>query len=71
MEKILTIAEMLYNQIITTIFGEIPDNIWYTANLDVIRGITTVVLTGIVLFVCVCLVVAVIRFLGALLSLRR
>lgn len=70
MEKILTIAEMLYSQIVNGIFGEIPDNIWYTANLDVIRGIVTVVLTSVVLLLCVIIVVAVMRFIGSLFHIR-
>lgn len=70
MEKILTIAEMLYNQIVNEIFGEIPDNIWYTANLDVIRGIVTVVLTSVVLLLCVIVVVAIMHFIGSLFRIR-
>lgn len=70
MEKILTIAEMLYNQIVNEIFGEIPDNIWYTANLDVIRGIVTVVLTSVVLLLCVIIVVAIMHFIGSLFRIR-
>lgn len=71
MEKFITIAERLYQQIITQIFGEIPTNEWYTAHLDVIQGATTVVLTGLVLLGVVVLVCAVTRFMAALLGWRK
>lgn len=71
MGRFITIAERLYHQIVDTIFGAIPDNAWYTTHLDAIRGITTVILVGVVLCVCVGVVVAVMRFLGGLLGWRR
>lgn len=66
-----TIAERFYEVIVNTIFGELNCNEWYTAHLDAIRGITTVILCGVVILFVIGLVYAVGRFFGAILSGRR
>lgn len=60
----MTIAEKIYNEIITLIFGVIEGNEWYTAHLDAVRGILTVVLTCLVILIAFAIVVATIRFIG-------
>lgn len=67
----MTIAEQIYQTIVDVLFGNITGNEWYTAHLDAIRGITTVVLCAVVLFIVVWLVVSVIRFLGSIIDFRR
>lgn len=71
MEHLGSFAEQFYTWLSTTLFGEVPQNVWYTNNLDVIRGVTTVVMCGLVLLLGLALVVAVIRFMGRLFDFRR
>lgn len=66
MTQFETIAKSMYEWICNVLFGDIPQNEWYTANLELIRAITTVVLCGVVVLGAIILVVAVMRFLGGL-----
>lgn len=70
MEKINNIAQYVYEFIVNTLFGEITDNLWYTNNLDKIRGVGTVVICILVFSIAVCIVIAVLRFLSHLISMR-
>lgn len=62
-----TIAQSIYYWVVNTLFGEIPNNTWYTSHLDVLRGAFTVAMCCVVVFFAIWLVVAVARFLGRLL----
>lgn len=70
MEKIITIAERFYEFVVTTLFGEITGNEWYTAHLDVIQGATTVVLVGVALLLAFALIAAMARFLASIFDIR-
>lgn len=71
MEDIINIAQYIYIWICDSLLGAIPENNWYSANLDVIRGIFTVVLCAVVVLFALALVVVIARFLGSLVDLRR
>lgn len=64
-----TISQSMYDWIVNILFGELPQNTWYTNNLDVIRGITTVIMCAVVVLIALWLVVAVVTFLGRLMRL--
>lgn len=66
MSQFETIALSIYEWVSNILFGDVVDNAWYTSHLDVIRGITTVVMCGIVVLFALALVVAVMRFLGGI-----
>lgn len=71
MEDIINIAQYIYVWICDTLLGAIPENNWYSANLDVIRGVFTVVLCAVVVLFALALVIAIARFFGSLVDLRR
>lgn len=66
----MTIAEQIYNYIVTVLFGEIPNNSWYTNNLDTIRGIAIIVIAVIILAVALYILVLVCRFIANLVRLK-
>lgn len=71
MEVVTNIALRMYEWISTTLFGEVIANEWYSSHLDVIRGVTTVIMCGLVVLIALWLVVAVGRFLGGIFGMRR
>lgn len=71
MEELKSIAYYLYMQIISTIFGEIPEAQWYTLHLDAIQSIVAVVLTCIVIIFALAIVLAILRFIGSCADIRR
>lgn len=66
MQEFITIANSMYEWVVSILFGDITTNEWYTSNLDAIRGITTVVLCAVVVLFALWLVVAVWRFLASI-----
>ena len=64
------IAQNIFDWVVTTLFGEIPQNAWYTNNLDTLRGAFTVAVCCIVFLLAVGLVVGVWRFFERCLGVR-
>lgn len=67
---IKTIAENFYLWVVTALFGEIPQNEWYTTHLDAIQGITTVILCSLVLLLAIAIITALWRFCTSILTRR-
>lgn len=64
------IAQQAYEWIVETLFGEITDNVWYSQNLDIIRGISVVIVCSIVFALAVGLVIGIWRFFERCLGVR-
>ena len=64
------ITELIYNFITTQLFAALPQNEWWTTNLDAIQGSATYLVCIIVLFIAVLIVAAIWKFFGNLLMWR-
>lgn len=66
----VSIAQSMYEWIESTLFGEVAQNAWYTANRDTICGIFLVVMCSIVVAFVILGVVCIIRFFARCLDTR-
>lgn len=64
-----SIAFNVWEWLSTILFGVVEDNAWYSANRDIVIGISIVVICAIVFVGVIALLIAILRFLGRLFRL--
>lgn len=68
--EFVSIAQSVYDWLATVLFGEVLQNNWYTANRDIIIGISILIVCALVFGLAVWIVISALRFLGRLIDVR-